>query len=256
MKKYFTPFNIFATIMVTITITFIAIVGCSSDNKTGKTSKVDRLASIAKVQQERDSLDRVEKEKQYTADMNEVNILEHKIDSLKTKYCKVTTDKYSGRTFIESKNHPKYINSKNYVGVYLSMDSNNYDSDATLFLYIDYVGSDWIFWDTAYLLFDDENSTNIGIKSYDKTTDVYYGGVCEVGEMSLGSLGFMNSSYDHNRLDIARSILDAKTISVKLTGDFYKIMPCKMNDFKPICEIYFMMNKIRLIKDKYKETDF
>lgn len=249
--KHITPFGILATIMVTILISFIMIIGCSTNNKT--VSKAERLANIEQIKHERDSLDKVKKEKQYATDMVEVDILKHKIDSIKTKYCKVDTDKYSGRTYIHSKNEPKYVNSRNYVGTYLSMDSNDYNSDATLFLYIDYVGSDWIFWDRAYLLFDDEKSTDIGVESYDKDTDVYYGGVCEVASIGLGSLCWMNSDYDKNRLDIAQSIIDSKTISVKLTGQYYKIMSCKIEDFKPICEIYFMMNKIRLIEAKYNE---
>lgn len=238
------------TPIVLMTIILSSIISCV--NKQNEYSE-KITADLIEIQRVRDSLDCVEKEKAYQADMEKVSILKHNIDSIKTRYCKITTDKYTGRTFIESKNQPYYTNSRNYVGIYLSLDSNKYDAPGTMFLYIDYVGSDWIFWERAYFLFDNEKTTDIGIASYDRDDDVYYGGVSEVGHIALGSLEYMNSPYDKNRLDIAHMAKEAKDISVKLTGRYSKTIYCKINDFKPLCDIFFMMDQIRTINEKYKD---
>ena len=202
------------------------------------TSCGNRKEQKIKEQQIKDSIEIVKQEKRIQDSLNTIEqariedslILvkqENKnirIDSLKNSLI-IEKDEYSLITWYKPKNTPNYINSRNYAGLYLGDNDN-------LRLYVNYFGKNWIFFERVYFIIDGE-TWDIGIASYDREGDVHYNGVTEIGDW-----------YISDKLKFIEMCANAKNpIKIKLEGRYSKEYTFSVNNFKPVAQLYLLLNE-------------
>ena len=129
-----------------------------------------------------------------------------------SKQFDIDTDPVEGIKWYFHKNMPEYINSRDYIALYIGVKNNQ----PWICIRYNYTDDDWVFWEKLTIVVDGEKYVKT-VKYYNITRDNDHGDVWEYYDEGLN----MRQAMDTEELKMLQQIADSNETIIRFEGDHY-----------------------------------